>query len=255
VGVEDERVFEAREMLAEVVIGEHPEMAAALLEGVLDDGRFFVVSSTLEALEGDGAGAEAVALAERRLIDVARAAPTDILVEAACEIAEGLSPAAREELAEQWRLAGELSWDGPDALRPAEEGVCFPADDVNLRTQVHGATGVRRGAAGTRRRGVGGSRGRIEGLPANACSRGVVGGRASRGASVATPANRPGRHAPGRAPPWHSADPGRNRVGTPPRREHRRSRRSPRRAELTPALARRRAAPRGSAPGRRGSRA
>jgi hypothetical protein len=108
--MERELVFEARAMLAEVVADQYPAVAEALLDGVLDGDRFFVMSSTLEAFASDGRDAAEVASVERRLVELARVMPDggELLV-AAWAAARVLTRAARQGLDDQWRMAAQMS--------------------------------------------------------------------------------------------------------------------------------------------------
>lgn len=115
-------------MLAEFTAAQHPEVAAALLEGSLDGDRSFVVLSVLEAFVRDGAGAGPIRDAERLMVGVARTAPTHELVRAACRVARDLSDAAAADLDEQWRAAAAM------AVADGREGVLpfGPADEAPL---------------------------------------------------------------------------------------------------------------------------
>ena len=111
-------MFEARAMLAEVVAEQYPAVAEALLDGVLDGDRFFVVSSTLRAFAADGRDAAEVASVERRLVELARVMPEARVARGGWAAARVLTTAARKGLEEQWRMAARCPrWRRPAATR------------------------------------------------------------------------------------------------------------------------------------------
>ncbi len=102
-------MFDPRAMLAEIIEEQYPAVAEALLDGALEGIRFFLVSSTLEALAADGRTVAEVTAAEHRLVELARVVSDDELLAAAEVVADALSAPAREDLEEQWRLAAEMT--------------------------------------------------------------------------------------------------------------------------------------------------